>query len=147
MSTHTSIAIGSDHAGFEYKRRIIELLRSQGHDVRDLGPADASSTDYPDWGHAVAQAVSTGEATMGILICGTGIGMSIVANKHTGVRAAVCESVTAARLSRQHNDANVLCIGERLTGWEQALDIVSTFLSTKFDGGERHVRRVRKLER
>lgn len=146
MSSHTSIAIASDHAGFEYKRRIVELLRSQGHDVRDLGPADASSTDYPDWGHAVARAVSSDEVTTGILICGTGIGMSIAANKHKAVRAAVCESATAARLSRQHNDANVLCIGERLTGWEQALDIVTTFLSTKFDGGERHTRRVRKLE-
>jgi ribose 5-phosphate isomerase B len=144
--TGTSIAVGSDHAGFEYKRKIVELLRSQGHDVRDLGPTDASSTDYPDWGHVVAQAVSSGDAAMGILICGTGIGMSIAANKHKGVRAAVCESATASRLSRQHNDANVLCIGERLTGWEQALDIVSTFLLTKFDGGERHVRRVRKLD-
>jgi ribose 5-phosphate isomerase B len=144
--TSTSIAVGSDHAGFEYKRRIVELLRSQGFDVRDLGTTDASSTDYPDWGHAVARAVSSGEAASGVLICGTGIGMSIAANKHKGVRAAVCESATAARLSRQHNDANVLCIGERLTGWEQALDIVSTFLSTKFDGGERHLRRVRKLD-
>ncbi len=145
-SNRTTIAIGSDHAGFDYKRRIVELLRSQGHDVRDLGPTDASSTDYPDWGHAVARAVSSGEAAMGVLICGTGIGMSIAANKHKGVRAAVCESATAARLSRQHNDANVLCIGERLTGWEQALDIVSIFLSTKFDGDERHMRRVRKLD-
>ena len=98
------IAIGSDHAGFDYKERIKELLRTLGEDVKDCGPADASPTDYPDWGHVVAQAVSRGEAARGILICGTGIGMSIVANRHTGVRAAACESVAAARLARQHND-------------------------------------------
>ncbi len=140
------IAIGSDHAGFAYKERIKELLRALGEDVKDCGTADASSTDYPDWGHAVAQAVGRGEAARGILICGTGIGMAIVANKHKGVRAASCESVTAARLARQHNDANVLTIGERLTGWESVVDIVKTFVSTPFDGGERHRRRVGKME-
>ncbi len=145
MSSPAIIAIGSDHAGFDYKERIKQLLTTMGHDVRDYGPADASSTDYPDWGHAVAAAVSAGEAKTGILICGTGIGMSIVANKHKGVRAAVCESSTAARLARQHNDANVLAIGERITGWELAVDIVQAFLMTPFDGGERHRRRVGKI--
>jgi ribose 5-phosphate isomerase B len=144
-SPRAIIAVGSDHAGFEYKRRIVEMLRGRDYDVRDLGTPDASSTDYPDWGHAVARAVSSGEAAMGILICGTGIGMSIIANKHKGVRAAVCESVTAARLSRQHNDANILAIGERITGWESAVDIIEAFLSTPFDGGDRHQRRVGKI--
>lgn len=145
MSTPASIAIGSDHAGFEYKERLKKLLGALGHEVRDLGPGDASSTDYPDWGHAVAEAVGRGDVPVGILICGTGIGMSIVANKHRGVRAAVCESVTAARLSRQHNNANILAIGERITGWESTVDIVTTFLATPFDGGERHQRRVGKI--
>lgn len=144
-STRTVIAIGSDHAGFDYKRRIAELLRQQGHEVRDLGTHDPASTDYPDWGHAVARTVGAGEAALGILICGTGIGMSIIANKHKGVRAAVCESVTAARLARQHNDANILAIGERITGWESAVDIVGTFIATPFDGGERHRRRISKI--
>jgi len=139
-------AIGSDHAGVEFKEKIKTLLGSMGHDLRDLGTTGKESTDYPDWGHAVAEMVSSGKADRGVLICGTGIGMSIVANRHPGVRAAVCESATAARLARQHNDANILCIGERLTGWEQAADIVKVFFSTSFDGGERHVRRVGKME-
>lgn len=140
------IAIASDHAGFDYKERIKDLVRALGEDVKDCGPAEASSTDYPDWGHVVAQAVGSGEAARGILICGTGIGMSIVANRHKGVRAAACESVTAARLARQHNDANVLTIGERLLEWESVVDIVQAFLSTPFDGSERHRRRVEKIE-
>lgn len=139
------IAIGSDHAGFDYKERIKDLLRAAGEDVLDCGPTSSASTDYPDWGHAVAEAVSKHKAGRGILVCGTGIGMSIVANKHAGVRAAVCESVTSARLARQHNDANVLAIGERVIGWETAVDIVQTFLRTPFEGGERHQRRVDKI--
>ncbi|HAV23592.1 MAG: ribose 5-phosphate isomerase B [Ignavibacteria bacterium GWA2_55_11] len=139
------IAIGSDHAGFTYKERIKELLLTLGEKVQDAGPTSAASTDYPDWGHAVAEAVSTGKVDRGILICGTGIGMSIVANKHKGVRAAVCESVTSARLARLHNDANILCVGERVIGWESVVDIVTAFLKTRFDGGERHARRVGKI--
>jgi ribose 5-phosphate isomerase B len=138
------IALASDHAGFAYKERIKQLLDELKFSYHDFGTASSESTDYPDWAHQASQAVSTGECAWGILVCGTGIGMSIVANKHKGVRAAVCESVTAARLARQHNNANVLTIGERITGWESAADIIRTFLSTPFEGG-RHARRVEKI--
>lgn len=138
------IAIASDHAGFQYKEKIKALLQEWGLDVKDFGTHSAESTDYPDWAHQASQAITNGECDRGILICGTGIGMSIVANKHKGVRAAVCESVTAARLARQHNNANVLTIGERITGWESVVDIVRVFLTTPFDGG-RHSRRVEKI--
>lgn len=140
------IAIGSDHAGIEYKEKIKKILTDMDQHVHDVGPVTRESTDYPVWGHQVAQLVQDGVAEKGILICGTGIGMSIVANRHPGVRAAVCESTTAARLARQHNNANVLCIGERLTGWEPVVDIVTVFLQTPFDGGERHVKRVAQIE-
>ncbi len=138
------IALASDHAGFAYKERIKQLLDELKFSYHDFGTASTESTDYPDWAHRASQAVSTGECEWGIFVCGTGIGMSIVANKHKGVRAAVCESVTAARLARQHNNANVLTIGERITGWESAADIIRTFLSTPFEGG-RHARRVEKI--
>ena len=138
------IALASDHAGFEYKEKLKNILTELKLEFKDFGTATAESTDYPDWGHKAAQAVSEGSCDRAILICGTGIGMSIVANKHKGVRAAACESVTAARLARQHNDANVLAIGGRITGWESVKDIVKTFLSTSFEEG-RHARRVEKI--
>jgi ribose 5-phosphate isomerase B len=138
------IAVASDHAGFEYKERIKKLLDELKLPYQDFGAPSNESTDYPDWGHKASQAVSDGTCEQGLLICGTGIGMSIVANKHKGVRAAVCESVTAARLARQHNNANVLTIGGRLTGWEAVVDIVKMFFSTSFEGG-RHARRVEKI--
>ncbi|HUL43118.1 MAG TPA: ribose 5-phosphate isomerase B [Bacteroidota bacterium] len=138
------IALGADHAGFEYKERIKDLLRSLEIPFEDLGTFSKESTDYPDYGHKVAEEVSTGKAQYGILVCGTGIGMSIVANKHEGVRASNVESVEAARLARQHNNANVLAIGARLTTWEKAKEIIQTFLSTGFEGG-RHERRVEKI--
>ena len=138
------IAIASDHAGFHYKERLKALLEELKMPYRDFGTDSEQSTDYPDWAHAASEAITRGECDRGILICGTGIGMAIVANKHHGVRAAVCESVTAARLSRQHNDANVLTVGERITGWESVADIVRTFLTTSFEGG-RHERRVGKI--
>lgn len=138
------IALASDHAGFEYKESIKKLLDELKLAYADFGPATNDATDYPEWGHLASQAVSRGECESGILVCGTGIGMSIVANKHKGVRAAVCESVSAARLARQHNNANVLTIGERLTGWEAVADIVKVFVSTSFEGG-RHARRVDKI--
>jgi ribose 5-phosphate isomerase B len=138
------IALASDHAGFEYKEKLKALLDELQQPYRDYGPATGARSDYPDWGHLAAEAVATGACDKGILFCGTGIGMSIVANKHKGVRAAVCESVTAARLARQHNDANVLTIGERITGWEAVVDIVKTFLSASFEGG-RHADRVSKI--
>lgn len=138
------IALGSDHAGYEYKERIKKLLDDLGLPYRDFGTNSTESTDYPDYAHSVAEAVSKGEPERGILVCGTGIGMSIVANKHRGVRAAVCESVAAARLARQHNNANILALGSRITPWETAEEIIKTFLSTGFDGG-RHERRIEKI--
>jgi len=139
------IALGSDHAGFEYKEKIKTVLAELNIACRDFGANSKDSSDYPDFAHSVAQAVSSGECDRGILVCGTGIGMSIVANKHRGVRAAACESTTAARLARQHNDANILTLGERITGWETAADIVRTFLTTDFQGG-RHAKRIGKIQ-
>lgn len=138
------IYLGADHAGFEYKEQIKQLLRSMDLDFQDVGTESNESTDYPDYAHRVAQAVSSGKAEYGILVCGTGIGMSIVANKHEGVRASNVESVNAAKMAREHNNANILAIGARLTPWETAREIIRTFLSTKFEGG-RHQRRVDKI--
>ncbi len=138
------IALASDHAGFSYKEKIKTVLNELQLPYTDFGTNSNESTDYPDYGHAAALAVSKGECNRGILVCGTGIGMSIVANKHTGVRAAACETIEAAELSRKHNDANVLCIGERLTTWDEAQAIVRIFLATDFEGG-RHERRVAKI--
>jgi len=138
------IALASDHAGFDYKEKIKKLLDELQLPYRDFGPSTNARTDYPDWGHIASEAVSSGQCDRGILVCGTGIGMSIVANKHNGVRAAACESVSAARLARQHNNANVLTIGERLTGWDAVADIVKMFLSASFEGG-RHAERVAKI--
>jgi ribose 5-phosphate isomerase B len=138
------IALASDHAGFEYKEKLKKLLDELQLPYHDFGTSNNEPTDYPDWGHIASDAVSTGRCDRGILICGTGIGMSIVANKHKGVRAAACGSVSAARLARQHNNANVLAIGERLTGWEAVGDIVKMFLSASFEGG-RHAERVSKI--
>jgi ribose 5-phosphate isomerase B len=139
-------ALASDHAGFDYKERVKKLLDEMKVPYKDFGTNSKESTDYPDWAHLASNSISNGECDRGILVCGTGIGMSIVANKHHGVRAAVCESVTAARLSRQHNDANVLTIGERITGWEAAADIIRTFLTTSFQGGK-HEARVEKIHK
>ena len=138
------IALGADHAGFEFKEKIKELLKSMGLEFRDFGTFTPESTDYPDYGHKAAEAVSRGEADRGILVCGTGIGMSIVANKHSGVRAAAVESPAAAKFAREHNDANVLAIGARLLPWDRAQEIVRIFLTTAFEGG-RHQRRVDKI--
>lgn len=138
-------AIGSDHAGYEYKESLKNLLREIGEEFRDFGTSSSMSVDYPDFAHLVSEAVASGTCTQGILICGTGIGMSIVANKHKGIRAAACESVAAARLSREHNDANILCIGARVSSWEMAAAMVRIFLSTPFSKGERHIRRIEKI--
>jgi ribose 5-phosphate isomerase B len=139
------IAIGSDHAGFEYKENLKKLLDEIGKAYQDFGTISADSVDYPDVAHVVSKTVASGKCQLGILICGTGIGMSIVANKHKGIRAAVCESVTSAKLSREHNDANILCLGARVTPWETASEIVKTFLTTPFSGGERHMNRIAKI--
>ena len=140
------IVIASDHAGVDLKARIVELIGESGHEVRDLGTADMTSVDYPDFAHAVARAVETGEAERGILVCGTGIGMSLAANRHPQVRAALCHDAFTAEMARCHNDANVLCIGSRSTGPGVAEQIVRIFLETSFEGG-RHQRRVEKIER
>lgn len=139
------IAAGSDHAGFHLKQQLGERLRELGHEVLDLGTHDTERVDYPDFGAAVGRAVASGEADLGLCVCGSGIGISIAANKVPGVRAAVVHDVTSARLARQHNDANVVCIGERLTGPEVAREAVETFLATGFEGG-RHAPRVAQLD-
>jgi ribose 5-phosphate isomerase B len=139
------IVIASDHAGFELKARVIELLQGAGHEVRDLGPADSSPVDYPDFAHRVAGAVASGEAERGVLICGTGIGMSMTANRHPGVRAALCHDAFTAEMARRHNDANVLCMGGRVTGVGVAEQVVHLFLDTEFEGG-RHRRRTERIE-
>jgi ribose 5-phosphate isomerase B len=139
------IAIGSDHAGFEYKEQLKKLLNEMGKPFEDLGTFSADSVDYPDVAHVVSKTVTSGKFQFGILICGTGIGMSIVANKHKSIRAAVCESIVSAKLSREHNDANILCMGARVTTWETASEIVKTFLTTPFSGGERHMIRIAKI--
>ena len=139
------IALGSDHAGFEYKEQLKKLLDEIGKPYQDFGTNSPDSVDYPDVAHTVSTAIASGKFLRGILICGTGIGMSIVANKHNGIRAAVCESSASAKLSREHNDANILCLGARTTRWETATEIVKTFLTTPFSGGERHMNRIKKI--
>ncbi len=138
------IAIGSDHAGYLLKADIIKLLEDKGLEVKDFGTNCPDSVDYPDFGQAVAEAVSSKECEKGIVICGSGIGISIAANKVPGVRAALCTDSYTAKMSRQHNDANVLAIGERVTGPGVAFDIVETWLATEFLGG-RHQKRVEKI--
>jgi ribose 5-phosphate isomerase B len=140
------IAIGSDHRGYEAKRRIAALLQQLGHDVLDVGAGSKDSVDYPDFALQVAQAVSEGRVDRGILICGTGIGMCIAANKVRGVRAAPCHDSITAEMSRRHNDANVLCLSGDLLGEELIERMVKIWLTTEFEGG-RHARRVEKILR
>jgi len=143
--TETTVALASDHAGFALKEALKAELARQGVGIVDLGTDGPESVDYPDFGRAVAEAVGAGRAEMGVIVCGTGIGISIAANRVAGVRAAVCHDATTARLARQHNDANVLALGARIIGIEVAIDCLHAFLSTPFDGGERHQRRIGKL--
>ena len=138
------IAIGSDHRGYDVKRRVITVLEKLGHEVLDVGPQKRESVDYPDYAERVARAVAAGAARFGILVCGTGIGMSIAANKVKGVRAALCTTELEARMARAHNDANVLCLGERVVGSGLGAAIVDAFLATPFEAG-RHARRVEKI--
>jgi len=140
----SSIAVASDHAGYDLKRRIASWLEGRGYRVLDLGVHAADSVDYPDYGYALAEALAEGRAATGVAICGTGIGISIAANRNPKVRAALCCSPEAAALARGHNDANVLALGARLIGEDEALRILETFLATGFEGG-RHARRVAKL--
>ena len=140
------IAIGSDHRGFEVKRRLLSTLRTLGHDIIDVGAEGSESVDYPDYAFQVATRVGQGQVERGILICGTSIGMCIAANKVKGVRAAPCHDSITAEMSRRHNDANVLCISADLLG-EQLIDhMVRIFLETPFDAG-RHARRVEKISK
>jgi len=140
------IAIGSDHRGFEVKRRVVPLLHKLGHETLDMGTAGPESVDYPDFAFQVGQAVSEGRVDRGILICGTGIGMCIAANKVPGVRAAPCHDSITAEMSRRHNDANVLCLSADLLGEELIDRMVRIWLDTEFEGG-RHARRVDKIAR
>ena len=146
MSDARRVAIGSDHAGLALKRELRTVLEERGLDVHDVGTDDESSCDYPDFAHAVAARVERGEADLGLLVCGTGVGMSITANRHRGVRAVVCSECLSARMAREHNDANVLCVGQRVVGVGLARDILTAFLDARFEGG-RHERRVGKIER
>ena len=138
------IALASDHAGFAMKAALADDLRTAGHKLLDLGPFDEASVDYPDYADLLAAALADGRADRGILICGSGIGIEIAANRHRHIRAANCLHMTMARLARSHNDANVLCLGARLIGLEVARDCLHAFLETPFLGG-RHTGRVAKL--
>ncbi|MGE4295028.1 MAG: ribose 5-phosphate isomerase B [Campylobacterales bacterium] len=137
--------IASDHAGFEMKQALIEYLKSKGCDVADMGPADASRVDYPDYARKVATEVVKDAEASGILVCGTGIGISIAANKVAGVRAALCHDAYTAGMARAHNNANVLCMGARVVGLGVAESMIDAWLSTAFEGG-RHADRVNKIE-
>ena len=138
------IAIGADHAGYEYKTVIADLLQNKGFEVKDFGTFSKDSVDYPDFAHPVASAVETGEAGMGVLVCGSANGVAITANKHQGVRAAICWQTDLARLARQHNNANVICIPARFVTTPAAEEMVNIFLDTAFEGG-RHEKRVNKI--
>lgn len=139
------IAMGADHAGFELKENLKSFLQSQGYEVLDCGTHSKDKADYPDFGAKAAKAVAEGGADKGVLICGTGIGMCMVANKVPGIRAAVLRSFDDARLSREHNDANVACLGGRVSAVHQAQSLLETFLKTPFESG-RHINRVKKIE-
>lgn len=140
------IAIGCDHGGFDVKEQVLAHLQAQGLECKDFGCYDKSSCDYPEFGHAVGKAVASGECEKGIVICTTGIGISISANKIKGVRAALCADTLSAKMTRLHNDANVLALGAGIVGPNLAIEIVDTFLQTAFSGEERHQRRIDKIE-
>lgn len=139
------VFVGADHAGYELKEQVKAVLAERGVDFVDVGTDGPASVDYPDYGAAVARAVSTGEAERGIVICGTGIGMSIVANKFPGVRAGLCNDLYSARMCREHNDCNVLVLAARVVDYELAPDLIRVWLDTPF-GGARHARRVAKID-
>jgi len=146
MNPRERIPIAADHAGFEMKEKLERVLDELGYDVEDLGTDSPDSSDYPDFAHPLAQEISSGEAKRGVLLCGTGLGMSYVANRYPGVRAAVAWSRDIAELSRRHNDANILVLPSRCISDEESVEILKTWLETPFEGG-RHVRRVDKIER
>ncbi len=139
------IAVASDHAGFLLKKEIIHWLKEEeGHQILDFGAFSEESVDYPDYAFPASEAVAGGIAHFGVLVCGTGIGMSIIANKVTGIRAANCLNVDMARLSREHNNSNIICLGSRLIDFEAAKNMIKTYLETDFEGG-RHMIRIEKI--
>ncbi len=139
------IAMGNDHGATDYKNIIKEMLIEQGHEIIDCGTNSYDSCDYTEYGFAVGEKVASKEADLGIVLCGTGIGISIACNKIKGVRCSLCTNTTMARLTREHNDSNVLSLGQRIIGIETAKDIVNTYISTPFSNGERHVRRIQQI--
>lgn len=143
--SNIKIAVGSDHGGLEYKEKILEFLKNKGYETIDEGTYSKESCDYPEFARKVATLVAEKKADRGILICGSGIGMSIAANKVKGIRAALCSETTSARLSREHNNSNILCLGQRLIGETMAFEIVETWLNTEFAGG-RHQHRIDIIE-
>jgi ribose 5-phosphate isomerase B len=138
------IAIGSDHAGFDYKQNLISFLQEKGLVVKDVGTYGKESVDYPDYAHPVASAVESGECAFGILLCGTANGVAITANKHQNIRAALCWGEEIAKVVRQHNDANIICIPARFVSSDEAQNMVALFITTEFEGG-RHANRVGKI--
>lgn len=143
---NNKIVIGCDHAAYELKLKVIMHLQEKGYDVIDVGTHSSESCNYPDYAQAVCKTIQSGTCELGILICGTGIGMSLVANKHRGIRAAVCSDTFSARLTREHNNANVLCFGARVVGMGLAFDLVDNFVDTPFSGEERHVKRIELMD-
>ncbi len=141
-----SVALGCDHGGYGLKREVMKYLEREGIEYKDFGCMDTSSCDYPEFGIAAAKAVANGECNKGIVICTTGIGISIAANKVKGIRCALCSDTVSARLTREHNNANMLALGAGIVGTNLALGIVETFLNTEFPGEEKHCRRVAKIE-
>lgn len=139
------IAVGSDHAGFNLKEAIKAKLEAEGHTIIDVGTDSTESVDYPKFGHAVGRTVASGEAERGVAVCGSGIGISIACNKVPGVRAALCTSVEMAEMCRRHNNANVICMGERMITQELAFAMVDTWMTTEFEGGK-HLRRINELD-
>jgi len=138
------IALGGDHAGVEYKARLIEILQGMGHETKDFGPNSSDSVDYPDFAHPVSEAVESGASDLGVLICGSGNGVAMSANKHQGIRAALCWNTELAALAKQHNNANILCIPARFVELSLAEEMATIFVETPFEGG-RHGRRVDKI--
>lgn len=138
------IAIGADHAGYEYKTMIVDMLTAKGYKIKDMGTHSKDSVDYPDFAHPVSEAVESGEAACGILVCGSANGVAITANKHQGIRAAICWTANVAELSRQHNNANIICLPARFVAPPAAEEMVNVFLSTPFEAG-RHQQRVAKM--
>ncbi len=139
-----TIAIGGDHAGYEYKKKLVEILTTEGYGVKDFGPYSGDSVDYPDYVHPLCEAIEAGQINSGIVICGSGNGVAMTANKHQGIRAAICWNEELTSLSRQHNDANLLALPARFISFELAEKMVRIFLSTDFEGG-RHQTRVNKM--